>query len=256
MSAPTQAWVRTISRSYVDYYARRGISVDADRADAQHAAYIRALQAADLAVSAIEADELLPDCVFIEDTAVVWDRQFLVTRMWREREGEQTAVADTLQRTHTRFSLPVDATLDGGDVMHVADTTYVGLSNRTNAAGIKAVGAFLKPFGRRVVPVPVPKCLHLKTGVTYLGDGTLLAVPEWFDMRLFDVPDVIYTEPGEPGAANCLRIRDHLLIPEGYPQTGRKLQRFADEHNLQLTRIEITEFEKGDGGLTCLSIIQ
>lgn len=256
MPAPTQAWVRKIPRSYVDYYARRGISVDVDRADAQHAAYIRVLQAAGLAVSVIEADELLPDCVFIEDTAVVWDQQFLVTRMWREREGEQAAVAATLQHTHTKFSLPPDATLDGGDVLHVAGTTYVGLSNRTNSAGVEAVAAFLKPFGRRVVPVPVPRCLHLKTGVTYLGDGTLLAVPDWFDMRVFDVPDVISTEPGEQGAANCLRIRDHLLIPQRYPQTGRKLQRFADEHNLHLTRIEITEFEKGDGGLTCLSIIQ
>lgn len=252
---PTHALVRRIPRSYVGYYARRGISVLADRADQQHLAYMRAIEEAGLSVSVVQAAEELPDCVFIEDTAVVWNQQALITRMWREREGEQAAVEAVLRQTHSIVRLPPGATLDGGDVLHVEETTYVGLSNRTNDAGASAVADFLEQFGRRIVKVPVANCLHLKTGVTYLGDGTLLVVPGWFEMQHFDVDAVIDTPPSEQGSANCLRIRDHLLIPEGYPRTEQHLRAFAERHRIQVRRLAISEFEKGDGGLTCLSIL-
>jgi dimethylargininase len=252
---PSQALVRELARSYIGYYAMRGITVNEGLADEQQLAYVRALEKTGLRVSLVDTDEALPDCVFIEDTAVVWNQQALITRMWREREGEQAAVEAVLRQTHSIVRLPPEATLDGGDVLHVNETTYVGLSGRTNQAGAQAVADFLSQFGRRVVQVPVQHCLHLKTGVTSLGDGTLLAVPGWFDMRLFDVTDVIYTDPSEPGAANCLRIRDHLLVPDGYPITGKRLQEFADRHGIQITRLAISEFEKGGGGLTCLSIV-
>jgi dimethylargininase len=252
---PTQALVRNVSRSYVDHYDRRSIEIVADRADEQHLAYVRALQDAGLTVSVVESNDALPDCVFIEDTALVWGEQALIGRLWRERDGEQAAVEAVLRLSHTIVRLPPEATLDGGDVLHIEGTTYVGLSTRTNDAGADAVANFLSQFGRRVVKVPVRDCLHLKTGATYLGNGTLLAVPGWFDMRCFDITTVLDTAPGEQASANCLRIREHLIIPAGYPETGRKLQAFANQQGLHVTPLEISEFEKGDGALTCLSII-
>ncbi len=252
---PTQALVRRVPRSYVGYYARQGKTVLASAADEQHEDYVRALESAGLNVSAVEPDESLADCVFIEDTAVVWNQQALITRMCPEREGEQAAVESVLRHTHSISRLAPGATLDGGDVLHAGDISYVGLSSRTNAAGAEAVKNFLGQFGRRVVTIPVSNCLHLKTGITSLGNGTLLAVPGWFEMQRFETDAVIYTEPGEHGSANCLRIRDHLLIPGAYSKTALRLQAFAVKHGVRLQPLGISEFEKGDGSLSCLSII-
>ena len=254
-AGPTQALVRRIPRSYVGYYARQGKTVLAPRADEQHQEYVRALQVAGLTVAYVEPDESLPDCVFIEDTAVVWNQHALITRMCQDREGEQAAVEAVLRRSHSVARLASGATLDGGDVLHLDEVTYVGLSTRTNEGGAESLRAFLAQFGRRVAKIPVAHCLHLKTGITYLGNGTLLAVPAWFDMSHFEADVVIYTEPDEHGSANCLRVRDHLLIPDGYPRTGLRLQAFADKHGVDVKRLSISEFEKGDGSLTCLSLI-
>jgi dimethylargininase len=252
---PPRALVRAVARSYVAYYARKGRTVSASLADAQHAQYRRALETAGLTVTVVPPDETFPDGVFIEDTAVVWGQYALIARMCPEREGEQAAVAEVLRPTHTIRRLIAGATLDGGDVLHLDDSTYVGLSTRTNEAGAEAVRELLVPFGRRVVTVPVANCLHLKTGVTYLGNRTLLAVPGWFELRRFHAEEVIHTGEGEQGSANTLRIGNHLLVPAGYPETARRLQRFAEQHGLHVQTLDISEFEKGDGSLTCLSII-
>ncbi|MDQ3012829.1 MAG: arginine deiminase family protein [Acidobacteriota bacterium] len=252
---PTHALVRRVSPSYAGYYARQGRAVSAPLADTQHQAYVEALESTGLAVSVVEPDETRYDCVFIEDTAVIWNGHALITRMYQDREGEQSGVEEVLQQSHSVTRIPEGATLEGGDVLHVDDTTYVGLSARTNQAGAEALRVFLTQFGRRVVTVPVRHCLHLKTGVTYLGNGTLLTVPGWFEMDYFQADEVIYTEHGEHGSANCLRIRDHLLVSSGYPATRERLQGFAAEHRVLVKSLDITEFEKGDGSLTCLSLI-
>jgi len=252
---PTQALVRRAPRSYVDYYARRAKTVLAPLADLQHQNYVRALEGAGLGVSFVDADEELPDCVFIEDTAVVWNGHALITRMHQDRDGEQGAVENILRDTHCVTRLPKGAILEGGDVLHLDDVTYVGVSTRTNEAGAESLTEFLAQFGRSVVKVPVIHCLHLKTGITYLGDRTLLAVPKWFDVSNFEVDDVIYTEASERNSANCLRIGDRLLAPDGYPRTYSRLQQFAEKVGVEVDRISISEYEKGDGSLTCLSLI-
>lgn len=218
-------------------------------------AYARALEDAGLSVQFVSEDEQLPDCVFVEDTAVIWRDRALVTRMHPAREGEQAAVESVLSRDLTLVRLHPDAKLEGGDVLHIGQTTYVGLSSRTNAAGAESLQAFLQPFGRRVVTIETKYCLHLKTGMSYLGNGTLLTVPDWFDLARFEVDDVIYTECGEHGSANCLRIHDHLLIPNGYPETRKRIEKFVAENALKIRSVEISEFETGDGSLSCLSLI-
>jgi dimethylargininase len=252
----SSAIVRNVSKSYVDYYARKGISIEGQRAILQHQLYIASLKASGLQISLIDADDNFPDGVFIEDTAVLCNGHALIANLQNaDRAGEEVAVEAQLQNSHQIVRLPKGAKLDGGDVMRVEDTFYVGLSGRTNEAGAIELRNFAAQFNLRTVKVPVKHCLHLKTGVTYLGNGTLLAAPNWFDLRHFEVDDIIPTGQGEEAAANTIRIHDHLLMVDGYPQTRRSIEQFTERHDLKLTALRVSEFQKGDGSLTCMSLI-
>jgi dimethylargininase len=251
----TNALVRKMPHSYLDYYMKQGITISEDFAGKQHLAYVNALTSAGLKVSYIDADEECPDCVFIEDTAVVLKKNALITHLIKRREMEHEPVETALRKTHTVYKESGEMQLEGGDVIHVGDTTYVGLSGRTNSLGAEYLRTFLMQFGRRVVKISVDNCLHLKSGVTYIGNGTLMAISGWFNLRKFDVEDVLYTQSGENPAANCLRIRDKLIIPNDCPATRKVLQRFAEKNNLELIGLDTSEFRKGGGLLTCLSII-
>jgi dimethylargininase len=255
INSPTHAIVRKIPRSYVDYYSGKNIHIHIGLAEQQHDKYVQVLKDAGLKVSYVPADENKPDCVFIEDTAVIWQNHALITRMCPERQGEQIAVEEILKPTHTIIHLPSVAKLEGGDILHTEKTTYVGISARTNELGAACLENFLRKFDRRVVKIPVEKCLHLKSGVTYIGDNTLVAVPEWFDMKSFDVDDIIYTSESEQGAANCMRIPNHLLIHEGYPKTEKLLRRFAQNYGVQIHPLDTSEFAKAGGALTCMSLL-
>jgi dimethylargininase len=145
------------------------------------------------------------------------------------------------------------ARLEGGDVLHTERATYVGLTARTNDAGAHALATFLG-VERPVVPVPVAGALHLKTVATYLGDGTLLVRPGHLDVRAFDVEAVIETAGGEQGA-NCVRVRDTLIVPENSPATLERLSRFAERHSVSVVPLDLSEFAKGDGSATCLSLL-
>lgn len=248
------ALVRQIADTYVELYRQAGITVFPELMERQHAAYISALRAAGLEVHTVAAANDYPDCVFIEDVAVVFDGRALIGRIAPHREGEQELVVDMLARWHEIIRLPKDAKLEGGDVMHIDKTSYVGLSERTNEAGIEALRKFLRPPGQRVVTVPT-EALHLKTAATYLGNGTLIAARGLLDTSLFEVEDIIFTEEDEKGAANCLRVRDHLLISTGKPATEKRLRAFAERNGVKVIALDNSEFEKGNGSLTCLSII-
>jgi len=252
---PSGALVRGVAQTYSELYRAAGINVSQELAERQHARYTAALQSAGLSVRQVPADNAYPDCVFIEDTAVVYGERALLGRLTTHREGEQRGVEDILRQRHETLSLPVGALLEGGDVMHVGRATYVGLTKRTNEAGIDALREFLRPLGQRVLAVPVHDALHLKTVATYLGNETLIAAPDLLDTSLFEIEEIIFTARGEEGAANCLRIADHLLISEGKPQTARRLRAFAERHSIKLVTLDISEFEKGNGSLTCLSLI-
>jgi dimethylargininase len=251
---PTNALVRSIGPAYEAYYAARGVSICTERATEQHDAYVAALGAAGVAVTVLPADAQFPDGVFIEDTAVLYRGKGFITRMVPRREGEQRSVSPILRESHILSSLPAGALLEGGDVMHVGQTTYVGVSERTNAPGVETLRGLLSPFGQVVVPVAVTRCLHLKTGATYLGENVLLAVRDWFDVAVFRGLNVHFVAEGEAGAANCLRVGNHLLVPAGYPRTLEKIRRIAESFHCGISVLAISEFEKGDGGLTCLSL--
>lgn len=251
----TRALVREVPASYATYYAAKGVVVDAELARRQHADYVAALRQVGLESSHVQADEERPDCVFIEDTAVVWEDRALIMRMNPAREGEQRGVEAALAATHRISRVEPPAALEGGDVLHTDSATFVGITARTNHFGAKALESFLMPFGRRVISVEVQKCLHLKSAATYLGEGTVIVAPEFIDQSIFAKYSIFETAPGEAYAANCLRIGKHLLMPRGFPRTRAKLEKFAARAGATLVSIDCSEFRKGDGSLTCLSLI-
>lgn len=248
--------VRVFPKSYASAYQRKGVSIDPALALTQHQAYVRALENAGVVVEHVDANEAFYDGVFVEDTAIVWQSAVLITSMANpDRQGEQVALREYFAGTHEIVEMPAAARLDGGDVMHAEDVTYVGLSSRTNAAGADALSEFLGKAGRRVVSVPVSNALHLKTAATYVGSGTVVAAPGCVELDLFENVTIIHTAPNESGAANCLRVGDTLIVPAGYPMTEQALLAFASVHRLRTEVVNISEFEKGGGSLSCLSLL-
>lgn len=252
---PTRALLRRPSPAYAPTYARRGVGVDQALAEQQHGAYQAALRACGLQTLSLPPEPAYFDSVFIEDAAVVWGTRAMITRMTPAREGEQAAVEEALAGAHEIMRLPEGATLEGGDVLHTEEVTFVGLSSRTNEAGAAALEAFLGEAGRRVQRAPVERCLHLKTGATWLGDRTILIAPSLIDPGAFAGFDRVEVGDDEAGGANAIRLERAVLVAEGRPRVMRAVRQFCGARDLRLVPLAISEFEKGDGSLSCLSIL-
>jgi len=226
----------------------------------QHSAYCSALAAAGCEVITLPAVPEFPDSVFVEDVAVVLDELAILTRPGaRSRQGE-VALIETALSGH-RPVVPLVAandsllaespTLEGGDVLRLGRTLFVGQSTRTNLAGLEALRRLAEPHHYTVVPVRVTGCLHLKTGVTAVDDATLLANPAWIDLSPMRGFDVIPVRPEEPWAANVVRVDTTLLASGAYPRTLELLAR----RGYKPLPLNITEFAKIEAGLTCLSLL-
>ncbi len=226
--------------------------IDLALAEAQHAAYERHLIGQGARVVRLPAEADLPDAVFVEDTAVVLDEVAVITRMGApSRRGESPSVERMLGRYRPLLRMQPPGTLDGGDVVRIGKTLYIGSSGRTNEEGLAQVRGFLEPFGYRIQPVAVRGCLHLKSACSYLGRDTLLANPDWVDPSVFGTPRVIEVAPSEPHGAGTLRIGDVLAVPDAFPLTRARLQ----AHGFQTVSLELGELQKAEAGPTCLSIL-
>lgn len=224
---------------------------DFEKALAQHAAYCDALKQCGLAVTVLAADPLYPDGTFVEDAAIVTERCAIITHMSApSRCGEQAVVADALSRFRRVEHLTPPAAADGGDVMRVGDHFFIGISGRTDAGGARQLSDVLGRYGYTASTVPVAGCLHLKTGVTCVGDNHLLATAEFAGRAELASFDIIRTPPDEPHAANCVLINGRLLAPAGCQATRRLLAPLGRP----IIEVDISEFQKMDGGLTCLSL--
>ncbi len=253
MSIP-RAIVRPVSRSLAscELSFRDREPIDLGKAAAQHQAYAAALEAAGLTLLWLPELPDQPDAVFVEDPIVVLDEIAIVGRPGAaSREGEVESVALAVGRYRQLLELPPDARLEGGDVMRVGRTLYVGRSARTNEAAHRALAELLLPFGYTVVPVTLTDCLHLKTGVTYAGDDCFLANPAWMDVSALSGAEVVSLPAEEPWAANTLTIGDRVFLPAGFPRTLDLLA--ARGHNVQT--IDVSELQKAEGSLTCLSVL-
>lgn len=250
---PKFALVREPSPAYGAFYAARGIEVSDNLAHQQHDAYTQALKSTGLAVTTLPAHPTLHDCVFIEDTAILWNKRALITRMTPLREGEQAVVRQWLANNGFEIiTLPTGACIEGGDVMHLDEQSWVGLTERTNQAGVEALRAFLD---RPVREIEVGRCLHLKSAMTYLGSRTILISPAMIDLQFPQDFTRLDTPVDEPHAGNVLRISNRIICATGFPRTLDLLQRFAARHDCHLISVEITEFQKGDGAITCSSLL-
>lgn len=249
----TRALVRKPGKSFVNGIttAKLGKPI-LSRALEQHDAYIAALAECGLDVTVLGADERHPDAPFIEDTAVLTRRFAVITNPGADsRNSEKQMTRPAVQRFYDVVAaIEPPGTLDGGDVMAVNGHHFVGLTTRTNAGGARQLIALLEQHGYTGSTVSLESFLHLKTGVSWIGGRALLAAGELIDHPAFRDFDIISVPPEETYAANCLRINDRVLIPAGFLRTRQVLA----ERGYALLEIEMSEFRKMDGGLSCLSL--
>jgi dimethylargininase len=256
----TRAIVRLPARSFA-----RGLSSasegppDVDRALEQHAAYVRALRGCGLNVTCLQADDTYPDGTFVEDTAILTERGAIVARPGApSREGEVGGIHECLCSFYVdppRIDAP--GTLDGGDVCAADGHFLIGISARTNEPGARQLARHLDRLGYTSSTLDIranPALLHLKSGIAYLGDGLWAAdagIEDTLQSRAgIDVRDVIPVSPAEAYGANCVRVNDSILVAAGYPRMSAALE----ARDCRVVRLEMSEFRKMDGGLSCLSL--
>lgn len=226
--------------------------IDHARAVAQHAAYEQCLMELGCRVHRVPADASMPDAVFIEDTAVVVDELAVVTRPGAaSRRGETAAVAPALAAYRSVAEIEAPGTLDGGDVLRIGRTFYVGDSARSNRDGIAQLGELLAPWDYRVVPVTTRDCLHLKTAATVAAPGIVVLNPDWVDRALFGTAAVVEVDPAEPFAGNVLRVGEVTICAAAFPRTNRRLEALG----IEVRALDMSEFAKAEGGVTCCSVI-
>lgn len=244
---------REVSSSFNDcelsFHDRQRI--DVLRATAQHRAYRECLKELGARVVSLPAEAGLPDAVFIEDAAVVLDEIAVIANMGAaSRRPEAANVAEALARYRPIEFLTAPATLDGGDVMRIGRSLFVGLSRRTNQRGVEQLSELVRPHGYQVHPVEVTGCLHLKSACSYVGNNTILINRSWIDaeplrgFKLLDVPE------DEPAAGNALLLNDVVILPE-----FSKTRALLEGRGFRVRTVDVSELQKAEAGVTCCSLI-
>lgn len=218
----------------------------------QHDAYIRALADCGLEVTVLEALEAYPDAVFVEDVALCTRSCAVLTRPGAEsRLGEVEYMRSVLRERYDNLEkIREPGTLDAGDVLMVGDHYYVGMSGRTNREGFEQLKKILRRYGMSAEAVQPEEMLHLKTGAAYLEDNTMLLWESLAEERPFGRFRKILVESDEAYAANCIRVNDKVLLASGYPVTRGRLH----DAGFDLIALDMSEYRKLDGGLSCLSL--
>jgi dimethylargininase len=226
--------------------------IDIALAHRQHAAYRDALASLGCEVRVLPAAPGYPDGVFVEDTALVLDELAVITRPGAaSRRGEVESVAEALQEFRPLRRIEAPGTIDGGDVMRVGRTLYVGRSARSNTDAMAQLQTLAAPHGYRVEPLAIRGCLHLKSAVTCIAERTLLVQPAWIDRA--DLPgfEIIEVDPAEEHAANTLRIGDAVVYPDCFPRTRERLERAG----VRVVAVDVSELQKAEGAVTCCSLV-
>jgi dimethylargininase len=250
----TRAIVRPPAPNFSEGLTTGSLGVpDYERALKQHEAYCSALERSGLTLTKLKPDPNYPDSTFVEDAAIVTKRSAILTRPGapsrrREVTSMRYALADFFP---VLPGIQAPGTLDGGDVCKAENHFFIGISERTNEAGARQLAEFLAPhaYTAGFVEIRGVNALHLKSGLAYLGDNRLV-VTEAIASRAEFAYELIRVTADELYAANCVRVNDYVLVAAEYPKFERRLK----ELGYQTIAVEMSEFQKMDGGLSCLSL--
>lgn len=232
-------------------HARLGIP-DYPLALDQHEQYVKALESCGLEVMVLEPDEAFPDSTFIEDTCLVTPHGAILTNPGAaSRKGEIEAVAQAI----ASLGLPLEkifhpGTLDAGDIMMAGTHYYVGLSQRTNSEGILQLSCLLAKYGYTCSSISLATVLHLKTGISYLENNCLLAWGEFLTKPELKNFTLLPVDEQEAYAANAVWINGRVLVAKGFPKTKKMIEK----QGYATLEVDLSEFRKLDGGLSCLSL--
>ncbi|MBI3789865.1 MAG: hypothetical protein HY275_03200 [Gemmatimonadetes bacterium] len=227
---------------------------DVPRALAEHAAYCRALEQCGLTLTALPADAAHPDSTFVEDTAVITPHVAVLTRPGHQsRMGEAAAIEPALAARFALKQIEAPGTVDGGDICEAGTHVFIGLSERTNESGGRQLARYLEEAGHTTALVRFetgPGLLHLKSGLSWVGGRHLVIVDALAAHPAFTGWHLLRVPAGEEYAANCVRVNDRVLVPMGFPKTEALLR----AHGYDPLPLDMSEFRKMDGGLSCLSL--
>lgn len=249
----TQAIVRELSSSYVncvsDFPDHHLLNIE--KAKKQHSNYVDLLRELGLEIITLEGDSNYPDCCFVEDNAVIHGKNAVITRMGiNSRRGEVEVVQEVLGDHKKLDSIIAPGTLEGGDIIHVDDQNLLicGKSQRTNQHGISQLDDKLNC---EISVIENPNIVHLKSYVTYLGNNTMLTTKEYEHHPTLNSFTKLVIEEKEAYAANSLNINDTIIIPSGYNNTREMIV----NNGFEVMALNISEFQKCEGALTCLSLL-
>ena len=225
---------------------------DYEKALEQHNKYIEALESCGVDVTVLAPDSHFPDSTFVEDAALLTPHCGIMTNPGAPSRNQEPA---TIRPTVEKFYNNVEAitppgTVEAGDIMMVGSHFYIGLTARTNQDGADQMIRILEKHGMTGSSVPVEKVLHLKTGVSYLENNILMASGEFVGSDIFKSFDIIEVDKDEAYAGNSIWVNDTVITPQGYPKTLRALEKTG----YRIITLDVSEFRKLDGGLSCLSL--
>jgi dimethylargininase len=252
----TKAIVRAPSRNFASGLTSVDLGPpDYERALQQHEAYCQTLESCGLDLTRLTPEEEYPDSTFVEDTAVLTARGVVITRPGtRTRLGEIDAIAPVLRRHYRAVhSIHEPGTVDGGDVCEAGEHFFIGISNRTNEAGAEQLAGLLGSFGYSSSLIDIrglSNILHLKSGLAYPGGRHLLVIDSLRGLKQFSGYDLIHVNSAEEYAANCLSLNGKIIVAAGFTETKKDLEHLG----YQTIALDMSEFQKMDGGLSCLSL--
>ncbi len=228
-------------------------AVNINLAKEQHELYCKALEHRNLKLVRIPAENSYPDCVFVEDPAIVFKRTAVISSMGaKSRRGEVEGVRKLLSSIFTNVvDILPPATIEGGDVLRVDDRLFVGLTSRTNTDGVMQLRNALRKEECEIIPVKVNNILHFKSACSYLGDELIAVNPGYFDLKVFSPLRSLRLPREEAYAANCLSVNGKVFVSKGYPMT----KKLIEKEGFEVEELDVSEFKKCEGSLTCLSII-
>lgn len=218
----------------------------------QHGRYIEALKKCGVEVTHLPASEEFPDSTFVEDTAVLTSDFAVITNPGVDsRSGEVTEIESVLKKFYQKFYyINSPGTLDGGDVLQAEEHFYIGISDRTNEEGARQLKEIVESEGFKATIIPLKEFFHLKTGISYLGNKTIAAAGEFLNHLAFEQYEKLTVSVKDEYSANCIRMNDFIIIPKGFKETNDKMI----EAGFKTIELEMSEFQKHDGGLSCLSL--